>query len=590
MDIYAQRFVRFVAWSEVVGSLIVTLLLLFDPTKTLLQLALNFGLVPVGLAALMLIRAGKFRAASALLVAGLVAVELTLSWRLGGINGPNLLSYPLIMFVSGWLLGELTVIWVTVPALLILPVIFVAHRNGWLPPSDPVNPVAHLAFVLFILAIIAVLTLLTRRSYLSRIAEAEQATREKEELLDSLADRVAERTRELEAAKRAAEAANAAKSVFLANMSHELRTPMNAIIGLAHLLRKKVDDPCLRADLDKIGTAGRHLLSVINDILDLSKIDAGRLDLEERPVQIEGLAANVVSMLKERADEKGLALVADIQVSGANFQGDPTRLQQALLNYATNAIKFTPRGRVTVRARLADEDGDSGLWRFEVEDTGIGIAPEVLPRLFTDFEQADSSTTREHGGTGLGLAITRKIACLMSGSAGAESVMGVGSTFWFTARLRKCMEAVPIEVTGEAGNAEDAIKRRYAGSPVLLAEDEPINREIAAMMLSDVLLAVDYAEDGERAVELAGRNEYKLILMDMQMPRLDGLDAARRIRGLPAAAGVPIIAMTANAFDEDRQACLAVGMDDFLSKPVDPEKLYRTLLKWLAEGESRRPA
>jgi len=411
---------------------------------------------------------------------------------------------------------------------------------------------------------------------------------ELEEYRQRLEERVSQKTAELGVALEQAEAANRSKSAFLANMSHEIRTPIGTMLGLAHMMHRQTDDPRQLQRLEKIMEAGRHLLSVINDVLDLSKIDAGKLALEEKPLRIEAVVANVVSMLKERADERRLELISEVQSAPRQFVGDPTRLQQALLNYASNALKFTPEGRVRVSARLVEEDGASGLWRFEVKDTGIGIAPEAMSRLFAAFEQADSSMTRKYGGTGLGLAITRKIALAMGGDAGAESVLGQGSSFWFTARLRKGAVAAAAEALA-LGAAEAVLRRDYAGTRVLVVEDEPINREIAILMLKDLGLLVDCAEDGVQAVEMAGRYAYPLILMDMQMPRLSGLDATRAIRQLPGAATTPIVAMTANAFSEDRRACLEAGMDDFLSKPVEPEQLYRALLRWLGGVAQARP-
>ena len=378
-----------------------------------------------------------------------------------------------------------------------------------------------------------------------------------------------------------AEAANQAKSAFLANMSHEIRTPMNAIIGMAHLIRHGGLSAEQADRLGKLEASAKHLLGILNAVLDLSKVEAGKLVLEERPVRVGAIVANAVSMLAESARAKGLELASRVEAFPRGLVGDETRLQQALLNYANNAIKFTRAGGVTLRALLVAEGADDVLVRFEVADTGIGIAPEVVARLFTNFEQADASTTRVHGGTGLGLAITRKLARLMGGDAGVESVPGKGSTFWFTARLRKQASPPASEPARDASrSAATALRERFGGARILVAEDNDINREVAMAILGDVGLEVDFAEDGLVAVRKAAERDYRVILMDMQMPNLDGVSAARRIAETDGGR-TPIIAMTANAFAEDRAKCLAAGMVDFLAKPVDPEALYEVILKWL---------
>ena len=418
---------------------------------------------------------------------------------------------------------------------------------------------------------------------LQDITERKQNEVELEQYRLHLEQLIEERTAELELAKVAAETANRAKSTFLANMSHEIRTPMNGILGMAYLLRREGVTPAQAAKLDTINASGQHLLSVINDILDISKIEAGKLVIEHTAVDVEAIANNVSSIVLEHARTKGLTLIVERSVLPPHLRGDPTRIGQALLNYLTNAIKFSEAGTITLRIRCEREDASGVLLHFSVQDAGIGITPAARSRLFFTFEQADNSISRKFGGTGLGLVITRHLAELMGGSAGFESTLGVGSTFWFTAWLRKDPEAAATDPAGvPEGEAERVLKRDFSGRRILLVEDEPINREIATMVLKDVGLKVDAVEDGDIAVEMAERTDYALILMDMQLPRMDGIAATHLIRASSTGKQIPIVAMTANAFAEDRKLCLDAGMNDFISKPFVPDDLFATILKWLA--------
>ncbi|MEZ4384361.1 MAG: ATP-binding protein [Nannocystaceae bacterium] len=379
-------------------------------------------------------------------------------------------------------------------------------------------------------------------------------------------------------AREEALAASQAKSDFLANMSHELRTPMSAILGVADLLREHPLDAEDSEYVEMIRSSGDILLTLLNDILDLSKIEASKLEIEEVPMSVAQLVDDVAAMMRVRAERKGLRLEVELPAELPTVAADPTRLRQLLINLLGNALKFTERGEVVLRVEVRERSADTLALRFAVRDSGIGIAAEKIPHLFHAFHQVDSSTTRRFGGTGLGLAICKQLVTMMRGDLGVRSELGVGSEFWFRLPLRLTDQPVETRAVNEAASAPINTNAR-----VLLAEDNPVLQLIAKTLLEKIgLHDITVAGDGREALELLAERDFEVVLMDIQMPELDGLEAVRRLRaGGPRNREVPVIALTASAMKGYDQVCRAAGMSDYLSKPISLDRLRATLSAWI---------
>jgi len=404
-----------------------------------------------------------------------------------------------------------------------------------------------------------------------------------EEHQNRLEDLVSQRTADLSRALAAAQSADRAKTEFLANISHEMRTPLNAVIGLAGLALHVESDPAMRDYLEKIGHAGHTLLAIINDLLDLSKIAAGRLELEHIPFSVPQLLSRVESLIAHRLTERGLGFKREIDSRLPEYLvGDPLRLEQILLNLLTNAIKFTQRGRIVVRVLIAAEEDGRASVDLEVEDTGIGLTEAEIERLFEPFSQADTSITRTHGGTGLGLNICRRLAELMAGKVGVASTPGIGSCFRVSVVLGIADAASIARL--HAADAGGGAPLHYRGARVLVVDDQPVNRQIVSGLLRQVGVESTEAGNGEEALAAIAAppaGGFDLVFMDIQMPVMDGLSAARRIREMPGGGELPIVAMTAHTMTHERQASVAAGMNDHLGKPFAPATFHALLAKWL---------
>ncbi|MCF6283101.1 MAG: ATP-binding protein [Candidatus Polarisedimenticolaceae bacterium] len=482
------------------------------------------------------------------------------------------------------------VITASVPVLAMIKVTFFAYI---LPPVitsilillTTQNTDAHL--LASCMAIYATLIGVTGSNLNHRTRYSLQLEADNKELIAHLVDEIDQKhaiQKDLELAMEASEKANISKSEFLANMSHEIRTPMNVIIGLSHLALKRDPSPKIEAYLDKIHLSGQHLLGIINNILDFSKIEAGKLEIEKTSFTMEQVMNTLTTITINAIQEKGLTFNLNIDPALAiPLKGDPLRLGQILINLTNNAIKFTNQGGINVSAQLQQACEERLQVYFEVQDSGIGMTQSQQKKLFNAFQQAEVSTSRTYGGTGLGLVISKQLAELMEGEIGITSAPGQGSTFWFTAYFERDFE--PTEQSSNTCNV--AV---LSGARILVVDDNVLNQQIAQELLYESNVITEVASDGLEAIDMVSSGCFDAVLMDIQMPILGGLEATRLIRMSATGRELPIIAMTANATKQERERCLAAGMNDFIPKPVQPDQLDRTLARWLQQRTTKTAA